>query len=263
MDFKDKVVWITGASSGIGEHLAYAFAKNGAKLVLTARNEKALERVSLHCKTATPPLFFKMDVTNFEAIPNYTQKVVDHFGRIDILVNNAGISQRSLVIDTQLSVDQKIMNVNYLGVVAVTKAVLPFMIKQQSGQFVIISSLMGKFSTGLRSTYAASKHALHGFFDALRLETEKDNIKVTILCPGFVQTNVSINALTGTGEKTNKMDDVTAKGYTPEEFAHKALKAIKSEKSEILIGGKELLLIYIKRFFPRLLSVILKRVKTT
>jgi short-subunit dehydrogenase len=263
MDFNNKVVWITGASGGIGEHLAYAFANQGAKLILTARNETELERVKQNCPSRTELLIFKMDVTDFEIIPACAKKVIDTFGRIDILVNNAGISQRSLVKDTLLSVDRKIMEVNYLGTVAVTKAVLPYMIEQQSGQFVVISSLMGKFATGLRSTYAASKHALHGFFDALRLEMLNDNIKVTILCPGFVKTNVSLNALSSDGTKTNKMDEGQAKGYTPAEFAKVALKNIKAEKAEAILGGKEILAVYIKRFFPSLLTKILSQVKTT
>ena len=164
MKFKNKVVWITGASSGIGEHLAYAFAQRGSKLALTARNLEALEKVKNKIGKDSDVLIFNMDVTNFDAAPDAAKKIVDHFGRIDILVNNAGISQRALVKDTVLEVDKRIMDVNFLGTVAITKAVLPYMLKQQSGQIVVLSSLMGKFSTALRSAYAASKHALHGFF---------------------------------------------------------------------------------------------------
>lgn len=263
MKFKNKVVWITGASSGIGEHLAYAFAQRGAKLALTARNLEALEKVKNKIGKDAEVLIFNMDVTNFDAAPDAAKKIAEHFGRIDILVNNAGISQRALVKDTLLEVDKKIMDVNFLGTVAITKAVLPYMLHRQSGQIVVMSSLMGKFSTALRSSYAASKHALHGFFDALRMEIREDNIKVTLLIPGFVRTNVSVNALTGDGNKTNKMDDGQANGYSGTEFALKALKAIEAEKREAIIAGKEKIAVYLKRFFPSLLDKILSRAKIT
>ncbi len=259
MDFKNKVIWITGASSGIGEHLAYAFAKRGAKLALTARNMEALERVKQNCGDDTEVLTFKMDVSAFDSAVPAAEKIAGHFGAIDILINNAGISLRALAKDTLLEVDQKIMDVNFIGTVAVTKAVLPYMIEQQSGQIVAMSSLTGKFGTKFRSTYAASKHALHGFFDSLRMELMEDNIDVTILCPGFVHTNVSKNALTADGEKHNKMDEGQAGGYSGPEFAEIALKIIAAKKHEAVIAGKEKLAVYLKRFFPSLLHRILSK----
>ena len=262
MYFKNKTIWITGASSGIGEHLAYAFSKRGAKLALTARNVEALERVKQNCQKPEDVLIFKMDVTQFEKTPDAAKKIIDHFGKIDILVNNAGISLRALTKDTLLEVDQKIMDVNFIGTVAVTKAVLPHMLENQSGQIVVMSSLTGKFGTKFRSTYAASKHALHGFFDSLRMEVMNDNIDITILCPGFVHTNVSKNALTADGGKHNKMDEGQAGGYTGPEFAEIALKVIAARKHEVVIAGKEKLAVYLKRFFPSLLTKILSRRET-
>jgi dehydrogenase/reductase SDR family member 7B len=254
MSFKDKVIWITGASSGIGEHLAYAFAKQGADLILSARNEQALHRVEEQCPSGTRVLVLPMDVTDFHSLSGLAARAVNHFGKINILINNAGISQRSLVKDTDLSVDQKIMDVNFIGTVAVTKAVLPYMRRQKEGQIVAISSVMGKIGTPRRSAYAASKHALHGFFDCLRAEVYQKNIAVTLICPGYVHTNVSINALTGDGSKNNKMADTTKGGLPPEDFARKALRVIAKKKEEAYIGGKEIMGIYLKRFLPRVLS---------
>ncbi|NRA49956.1 MAG: SDR family oxidoreductase [Phaeodactylibacter sp.] len=258
MHFKDKVVWITGASSGIGENLAYAFAEHGADLILSARNEQELKRVEQNITSGSKVLLSPMDVTAYDQISGITARAINHFGKIDILVNNAGISQRSLVADTGLSVDQKIMDVNFIGTVAVTKAVLPYMIRQKQGQIIAISSVMGKIGTPRRSAYAASKHALHGFFDCLRAEVYDKNIKVTLICPGYVHTNVSINALTGDGSKNNVMADTTKGGLKPDEFAKKALRAIYKEKKEVYIGGKEILGIYIRRFFPNLLFKIVQ-----
>jgi short-subunit dehydrogenase len=261
MQFKDKVVWITGASSGIGEHLAYAFAKQGAQLILSARNEQALHQVEANCPKGTRVLILPMDVTDFGSISGLTARAINHFGKINILVNNAGISQRSLVKETELAVDQKIMDVNFIGTVAVTKAVLPYMIRQKEGQIIAISSVMGKIGTPRRSAYAASKHALHGFFDCLRAEVYEDNIAVTLICPGYVHTNVSVNALTGDGSKNNKMAETTKGGLSPDDFAQKALRVIGRKKEEAYIGGKEILGIYLKRFLPGVLSRVVRKME--
>jgi dehydrogenase/reductase SDR family protein 7B len=195
MNFDRKVIWITGASSGVGEYLTYAFAQRGARLIISSRNQAELERVKNNCKKPEEVHVLTLDVANFEQVGIKAQQAIQIYGRIDILVNNAGISQRAYVKDSLLEVDQRIMNVNFMGTVAVTKAVLPQFLQQQSGQIVVMSSVTGKLGTPKRSAYAASKHALHGFFDSLRAETYEDNLKVTILCPGYIQTNISINAL--------------------------------------------------------------------
>lgn len=260
MDFRDKVVWITGASSGIGEHLAYAFAEQGAKLVISARNERELQRVKENCQKDVEIMVLPLDVTDFEAITASVVKVVAHFSNIDYLINNAGVSQRALIRDTQLEVDQKIIAINYMGTVAMTKAVLPVMLEQGNGHIAVMSSVMGKVSVPYRSAYAASKHALHGYFDALRAELHKENIKVTIFCPGYVRTNVTINALTGDGSKHNMMTPQSKGGMSPADFARKALRSIAKGKEEVYFGGKELMAIYLKRFFPRLFSWVTKRV---
>lgn len=262
MKYKNKVVWITGASSGIGEHLAYAFAEQGAKLILSSRNEKELQRVKNNCPQGTDVLILPLDVADFASVEPVVTKAVEHFGFINVLVNNAGISQREMARNTRLEVDQRIMNVNYMGQVALTKAVLPHLLHQQFGQIVVISSVMGKMGVPHRSAYAASKHALHGFFDALRAELSQENISVTLICPGYVQTNVTINALKGDGSKNNQMAPSTRNGLEPEVFAQKALRAISQEKREVVIAGlRETTALYIKRFIPRLYHYIMANTK--
>ncbi|MCF2487045.1 SDR family oxidoreductase [Dyadobacter sp. CY347] len=253
--FNNKVVWITGASSGIGEAMALAFAKEGAKLILTARREDELQRVKqLTDLPETSVLVLPMDVTQFDKAQGAAERVIAHFGRIDIMVHNAGVSQRSYVNDTALDVYQKLMNVNFFSTVAITKAVLPYMMKQKSGHFIVISSVAGKIGTIMRSGYNAAKHALHGFYDSLRAEGYDDNIKVTTVCPGYIRTNISLNAMDASGSKFGKMDSNQAKGIPAEECARRILDAVKKDKKEIYIGGlKEVAAIYVKRFLPNLL----------
>lgn len=253
--FQNKVVWITGASSGIGEALAMAFSKEGAKLVLTARRREELERVKM--ATGLPDssvLVLPFDVTEFDKAEDAAAAIIAKFQRIDVMVHNAGISQRSYIKDTDLEIYKKLMDVNFYSTVALTKAVLPYMIKQQSGHFIIISSVAGKIGTIMRSGYNASKHALHGFYDSLRAESYNDNIKVTTVCPGYIKTNVSLNALDEKGGKFGKMDSNQENGIAPEECARQILNAVKKDKKEIYIGGlKEVAAIYVKRFMPNLL----------
>lgn len=257
--FDNKVVWITGASSGIGEATAYQFAKEGAKLVLSARREDELLRVKQNTGLPTNDVFIlPIDVEKIDEIPQKAKQVIEHFGKIDVLFNNAGISQRGSVLETDMAVYQKIMNLNFFGVVALTKAVLPFMQQQKSGSIVVTSSISGKLATPMRSGYCASKHALHGFFDALRSEVYQDNISVTLVCPGYIHTNISLNAVAADGSKFGKMDENQANGMSPEECASRIVEAIYKRKDEVYMGGKEVLGVYLKRFFPRLLSKIVR-----
>lgn len=261
--YQGKWVWITGASSGLGEALAYEFAAQGANLVLSARNVQELERVQSNCAKDVQILIQPLDVEQHDAIPTVATKVLQQVDHLDLLINNAGISQRALVKDTPLELDKKLMAINYFGTIALTKAVLPAMLTKKSGQIVVISSLVGKIGSPLRSTYAASKHALHGFFDSLRAEVSKDNINVTIICPGYIHTNVSKNALKADGTPQNTTDDKTAQGLSPEVFAKRALKAIRRHQQEVGIGKFEMLVLFIKRFFPSLVHTILSKVKVT
>jgi dehydrogenase/reductase SDR family protein 7B len=258
--FNNRRTWITGASSGIGEALAVAFHQAGAKLILSARREDELRRVQALCGGEAATRILPMDVARAEELPGKAREALGLFGGIDILVLNAGVSQRSLVKDTSMEVYRAIMETNFFGPVGLTQAVLPSMLEKKSGYIVVISSLVGKFSTPLRSGYAASKHSLHGFYDSLRAEVAGQGIEVTLVCPGFIQTNVSLNALKGDGTRHNKMDSGTAKGMTAERCAEKILKGIARHKKEFYVGGWDTYSVYLKRFFPGLFArMIAKR----
>lgn len=264
MYFSDKIIWITGASSGIGKALAIELANQNAKLILSSRKKADLELVKNACKNPENVKIITLDLEDYTNLQAKADEAISSFGRVDILVNNGGISQRSLVKDTNINVDKRIMDINYLGTVGLTKAILPHFIKNKNGQFVITTSIVGKIGTPLRSSYAASKHALHGFFDSLRAEHHKDNIAVTLVCPGFVNTNVSKNALTGDGSPQQKLDTATANGIQPERFAKLMTKAMQKKKEEVYIGGaKEKLAVYVKRFFPKVLSVMIRKLSVT
>lgn len=261
MNFAGKVVWITGASSGIGEALALAFAKEGSRLVLSARRKEELERVAKSLGQKTECLILPLDLSEISNVNSLTHQVIDRFGRIDILVNNGGISQRSLAEETPLNIDRKIMEVNYFGQIALTKSVLPHMLKQGEGQIVTVTSIAGKFGFWFRSAYSASKHALHGFFEALRMETEEKGIKVLIAVPGKIQSNISVNALKGDGSKHNLMDQSQSEGMPAAECARIILDAIRSNKEEILIGGREIKAVWLKRHFPRWFGKVIRKQK--
>jgi dehydrogenase/reductase SDR family member 7B len=262
MSFEQQVVWITGASSGIGEALVYAFASRGAKVVLSARNEAALRQVCQKSRLSEEnSLILPMDLSHMEKAEELTQAVMAKFGRIDVLVNNGGISQRAYAKDTPLEIDRRLFEVNFFGTIALTKSVLPVFLKQRSGHYIVISSISGKFGFFLRSAYAASKHALHGFFESLRLEVFKENIQVLIVCPGKIQTNISLHALTGDGATHNKMDESQQKGIPADECAEQIVKAVMQGKEEIFIGGKEIRAVWVKRFFPSLFSMLIRKQK--
>jgi len=262
MKYKNKIIWITGASSGIGEALVYAFDKREAKIIISARREKELERVKNNCKNKENIKILQLDLEEYEQMQEKAEEVYAHFNGIDYLFNNGGLSQRSLAKDTPLSIDKRLMDINFFGTVALTKAVLPKMIEQKQGHIIVTSSLTGKLGTSLRSAYAASKHALHGFFDSLRAEVAHDNIFITLLCPGYIATNISVNAVTANGTAQNTMDENSAKGMKPEVLAEKIIKAVSKKREEIYPGGTEMLGIFFKKFFPRILSKILKNRKS-
>lgn len=253
MNWKGKTVWITGASSGIGKALALEFSKKGARLLLSGRRKEALEAVQKECAKAESVDLLEFDLADHKNAPLWARAALDKLGSIDLLINNAGISQRSLIADTTMEVVERLMQVNYLGTVALTTALLPHWLERKSGQVAVVTSLMGRFGSPYRSGYCGAKHALHGFFDVLRMEHEKDGLQVTILAPGFVQTSIARNALVGDGSAQNAQDKATANGLRPEVCAKRMRKAIESKKHEAYFGKKEVMGIYLKRFFPRLL----------
>lgn len=261
-NFSNKIVWITGASAGIGEAIAHAFAQQGAQLVLSARNTEKLNSVAEICRElgASKTWVIPIDLAKPESIEQAIISYDFSVGKsLDILVNNGGVSQRSLVDETDMSVYRQLMEINYFGTIALTKAMLPYLKSNACSSIVTISSVAGKLGTPLRSGYAACKHALHGFFDSLRAEVYKNNMQILLVCPGYIRTDVSVNALNAKGNSTGTMDKNQSNGMPPQVLAQKILNAVKANKEEIYVGGKEILGIYIKRFFPKLLNKIVRK----
>jgi len=264
MRFKNKVVWITGASSGIGEATALAFAREGARLVLSSRRENELKRVQQACQAYTNDCFVvPLDLTNPQSITSAVEKVLQLTPQIDVLFNNGGISQRSYFYETPIDIDRKVMEIDYFGHITLTKEVIPHMLQRGQGQLVVNTSITGKFGFPLRSAYAAAKHALHGFFDSARAELYNKNIDVTIICPGRIQSNISVNAITKDGDPYGKMDDAQANGISADVCAKKMVNAVYKRKKEVLIGGKELMMVHIRRFLPKLCYKMAAKVKPT
>lgn len=260
--FEKKVVWITGASSGIGESLVYEFIKLGAIVIASSNQEDELVRVKNNCgefsgRVLIAPLDLS-DSSNFEEI---VKSQVQELGRIDILVNLGGISQRATIEETPLWLDRKIMEINYFGTIALSKAVLPVMIKQKAGHILATSSISGRFGFPLRSAYSASKQALHGFFETLHLENKKNNVRASVIIPGRVRTKISYNALTSSGEAHGKMDPGLDRGITPKKAALTIIRGINKNRREILVGSTELIMLYIRKYFPSMFFNLAGRIK--
>ncbi|HKR66286.1 MAG TPA: SDR family NAD(P)-dependent oxidoreductase, partial [Thermoanaerobaculia bacterium] len=233
---------------------ARALLSRGARVILSARNAAELERVRASCEEPSRHRVLPLDLTDTNAIAAAAKSA----GDVDILVHSGGVSQRSLAAETDLSIDRAIMDVNYFGTIALTKAVLPLMLARKSGHIVPISSVIGHVGIPLRSAYAASKHALHGFFDALRAENEKDGIRVTIVCPGYIRTKVSENALRGDGSRHGQTDDTHAKAMLPEVAAPRIIDGVAKGKEEVRVGGKEIWAILLKRYAPGIVSRVVR-----
>ncbi len=258
--FKNKWVWITGASSGIGKALAIEFAKNGANLMLFARNQEKLSEVANTCiNLGVKANSFVVDVSNEQEVKLACEKALQISTSVDYILLNAGLSQRDSVVNTSTGVLHKIMSVNFYGAVYFAKAVLPQMIKNRSGHFGVISSLAGKFGYYGRSGYCASKHALHGFFEALYFENYESGIYVTMICPGRIKTDISLKAVKGDGTSHSEMDKGQQEGVDVDVCAKKILSALKSKKKEVYIGKKEVLMIYFKKYLPFLFYRIMKK----
>lgn len=261
--YKGKTVWITGASSGIGRETAYRFAEDGAKLILTALEADLLEQVKSEClaKGASDVRNLPFDLSETDKLESLANEALNAFGRIDVFYNNAGISQRGTTVETDMSVIRKVMDIDFYAPVILTKTVLPKMIEAGGGQLAVTTSIAGLFGFPLRCAYSSAKHALYGFFETIAAENYKDNIRVTIITPGRVQTNISVNSLEKDGSRHGKMDAGQAGGITPEKASHKIFNAIAKEKNEALVGSSELIMAYIKRFFPRLCAKLSRSIK--
>lgn len=257
---KNKIIWITGASSGIGEALAYVCANEGAKIVISARRENELKRVADNCKTDPKNvLILPIDLEKTENIQTKVDLVLEKFGQIDILVNNSGLGHRTKAVNTSTEIDRKVMEVNFFGTINLTKAVAKQMQKQKQGKIVAISSIMGKYGMPLYSTYSASKHALYGYFESLRQELFKDNIKVLIVSPGFINTDVSTKLLREDGTEYGIKSDAQEKGMKASDCANGILKAIKSNKDHKFVGGYEIFSVYVKQYFPKIFYKLMRK----
>jgi dehydrogenase/reductase SDR family member 7B len=262
--FKGKVAWITGASSGIGEALVYNFTRRGATVVISSNDPAGLERVKAGCNDKSSMVScVPFDLANTSDINEIVEQQIKKSGQIDYLLNIGGISQRARIDETPLWLDRKIFEINYFGTIAFTKAVLPYMIRQKSGHILATSSITGRFGFPLRSAYSASKQAIHGFFETLYLENKRSNIRASVIIPGRVKTSISLHALDYEGKEHGKLDDGQAGGISSEKAAEIIIKGIVRNKREILVGKNELLMLYIRRYWPWLFFRIADKVKST
>ena len=249
--FKGRRIWITGASSGIGEALAIQLAERGAQLILSARRVEVLESLRQRLSNPDQHQVIVLDLAQPEMLFKQVQAHIASGLKLDILINNAGISQRGLAQNTALAVDRMLMEVNYLGTVAMTKAVLPALLKEQGAIVATVASVAGLVGSQGRSSYSATKHALMGFMESLRAELYTHGVQVTVACPGWVKTQISINALDEVGAPLGTMDPTIAQGIPAELCAAQFLNAIEKGKAQVVIGrGFSVLAPIIKRFFP-------------
>ena len=262
INYSYKVVWITGASSGIGEATALRFAREGAQLILTARNASALQKTVELCKQlgATDAKALPYDLSDLDGLPNLVENAWTTFGHIDVLYCNAGISQRGDTIETDMSVIRKVMDVDFYAPVIMVKSILPRMVARGGGQVACTTSIAGVFGSKHRCAYCSAKSALYRFFETVGVEYYEKNIRVTVLIPGRVQTNISLHALEATGKEHGEMDAGQKKGISSEKAGDIIYKAIAKEKREKLVGGIELLMVYFKRFVPGLCFTISRKI---
>ncbi len=257
--FNNKVCLITGASSGIGAALAQSLNGMGATLILSARNRENLESVKANCRNPEKIAILECDMEETESLPVFVFKAWNLFNGIDYVFLNAGMAVRDMIINTDLAMVQKVMNINFISNVVLSRELLICMRSRKQGCFVVTSSLSGKFGIPKLGVYSASKHALHGFFESLRAEYECDGIKVTMVTAGLVRTNITLNALKGDGTLYGKMQDSIAAGISPEACARGIIKAVAKGKYEVLVGAIEKYSVLIKRFFPGLLRMAITK----
>lgn len=258
MSLRDKVVWITGASSGIGLAATKEFLGRGSFVIVSARREPELKKLAENYDEDRIYVL-PVDLSQADKIEETCQKALAWKGRVDVLVNNAGISQRSLALETDLETCRKIMELNFFAPVALCRGIAPSMIENKDGRIVIVSSVAGFVGTPKRSSYSASKHACQGWFDSLRAELNGTGVSVTVVAPGYVSTDITRSALKGSGEKHGQSDQGNAQGISAEACASALVEATEKRKREIYIGGKETYAIYLKRWFPGLVAKIVPK----
>ena len=257
-----KVVWITGASSGLGKALAEECAAAGAHVILTARRTEELEKVRLSLPNPELHVSVSADITDENQVRHAYEQVLNVKGRIDWLINNAGLSQRALIAETTMQTERAIMEVDYFSQVFLTKTVLPTFLKQKSGRIAFVSSVAGLLGTQYRASYSAAKGAIHLWANSLRAEVAHEGVGVSVIFPGFVKTNVSINALNGEGKPQGFDNEATANGLEADEFARQAVRALAKGQEFIVVGGgKEKLGVLVSRLSPALLYKMIRRMK--
>jgi short-subunit dehydrogenase len=249
-DLAGKTVWITGASSGIGEALALDASRRGARLVLSARRETELERVRQACARPHEVALLPVDLAALEDADALASRAAACFGPIDVLVNNAGISQRTALLDTDMAAYRRLFEIDLFAPIALTRALAPGWVARGRGHVVVVSSVFGHIAMARRTGYAAAKHALHGFFDSARIELEPRGVRFTLACPGFVRTNISVNALGPGGQPFGRSDHDIDAGMAPETCARKILDAVEADRLEVTIAGIERVAVWIKRYLP-------------
>ncbi len=264
MNYKGKTAWITGASSGIGAELAKQFAGEGARVIISSHEAEELEGVRKQLETISSDVHAVVfNLGNPDEVLSTAEKVLKDFGRVDILMNNGGISTRAMAIETPLEIDRRVMEIDYFSGVILTKALLPKMIENGYGHIGVTSTISGKFGFPLRSAYSAAKHALFGFYKSVWAENNKEGIRVTIFSPGRVRTNISLHALEKDGKEHGKMDPGQAKGITPEKCARKMIRSMKRNRKDVLIGGTELVMVWIHKYCKPLYHRVVNRISST
>lgn len=263
--YNKKTIWITGASGGIGQAMAKALASAGARLILSApeQDTEALNTLLGYCANGETHRVISFDLTSQSSIDGAADQILNQGIEVDILVNNAGMTHRSQILDTDIKVDRTLMEINYLGPLALTKRLLPGMIERGRGQIVVISSVLGLIATPQRSAYIAAKHAMTGFYEALRSEVANQGIDITLVFPGFVKTDIAKNAFTGSGGRHGQADPGQEAAMAPEVFVDKVLKGVRRRQERLLIAGKEKILVYLTRVSPALVSQIVRRIRVT
>lgn len=258
LKFKDKTALITGGGSGIGEAMAYQYAKKGTNVILTGRRIETLENVRKRCMELGVKAWCKtVDMEKTETIDELVAWIKQEGFSIDFMLLNAGISQRALTLDTDISVDRRLMEVNYFGGIYLVKSLKDMIIKH-GVHIAVVSSVSGVFGFPVRSAYCASKHAIHGFYETIALEYPQ--IKTTILIPGRIHTDVSKNALDGNGKATGIMDPGQANGYDVNKCAKVAIKAIAKCKHKKVIGGFDTIMVPFYKYIPCLFRLLARNV---
>ena len=263
MTFQGQVVWITGASSGIGEAMAKDFARRGAQVILTARRVERLNQLaeSIHQELGKLNVakVLEADLLKFEESASLVERAIKLFGKVDVLLNNAGASQRSLAMSAPLEVDQKIINLDLISPIALTKAIFPHMAARKSGRIIVTSSLMGYLELPGNTTYACVKHGLNGYFLSLSYEVKKHGILVQVMEPGFVKTEITLSALTADGKPFGKMNATHSNAMSAEEFSRRVFPKIESNQLEIVVAGKEKFALIARRWFPKLYHYLIQK----